>query len=722
VVGALPAVAAETHWAYVAPVRPTPPVTADPAWVINEIDAFVLARLEAEALSPSPPADRARLIRRVYLDLIGLPPTVAEVDAFLADDRPDAYEHVVDTLLASPHYGERWARPWLDLARYADSNGFQRDGFRDVWAFRDWVIRALNDDMPFDRFTIEQIAGDLLPNATVEQRIATGFHRGPTVNVEAGVDQEANRVNAVIDRVNTTGTVWLGTSIGCAQCHEHKYDPFTQRDYYRLFAYFNNTAVETDFRSDKDTAAIDFKGPWIELPQSAEKQARRIEFASYREDMQKKLTPLVEARTAKQDEWEAGYRDDEAQRKKLPKAVLAALTIVPEKRNAADKKKIKDYYLGLQPEIKRLRDALAEVDKALEAVTPPTSLVMVELDRPRTTNIFKRGNFLTKEDEVKPGVPAALHRLPADAPPNRLGLARWLVDPSNPLVARVTVNRWWAEFFGHGLAATLDDLGTRGERPTHPKLLDWLATEFVARGWSTKAIHRLIVTSATYRQTSRLTPERLACDPYNKLYGRGPRVRLDAETIRDNALAVSGTLSRAMAGPPVRPPQPAGIWAVTGKVDNTYHVSRGDDANRRGIYVIWRRSAPYPSMVNFDAPDRASCVVQRPRTNTPLQALTLMNDPVYVEMARRFAQHIVADHQNQNTAERVTHAFRRCLSRHPHPMEIEHLARVVENEQRRYELNPTAAEALVDEPSAELAAWFHVAGILLNLDETITKG
>jgi cytochrome c553 len=717
---------AALHWAYMRPARPKLPQVNDASWPKNAIDHFVLARLEREGLAPSPPADRARLLRRVYLDLIGLPPTVEEVDAFLSDPRPDAYEQVVDDLLASPHYGERWARPWLDLARYADSNGFQRDGFREVWAYRDWVINAFNADMPFDRFTIEQIAGDLLPEATLQQRIATGFHRCPTVNVEAGTDQEENRVNAVVDRVNTTATVWLGTTLACAQCHNHKYDPFSQQDYYQLLAYFNNTEIETSLRGAKETAAVDFIGPWIELP-DANLPPLPKEVRLKHDQLQGKLDELTEELADGQDAWEESQRADEKLLAKLPAGIRRIVNLPAEKRNENQAQQLANYYLDQQPEIKKLRAELAPLAKQLER-KPPSSLVMSEMDEPRMTHIFKRGNFLDHGTEVQTGVPEVLHPLPADSEPNRLGLARWLVDPNNPLVGRVTVNRWWAELFGDGLVASEEDFGTQGEPPTHPELLDWLATEFTSH-WSTKQMHRLIVTSATYRQSSKLTPKLARRDPQNRLYARGPRVRLAAEAIRDNGLAISGLLSPKLGGPPVFPPQPEGLWRVTGLVDNTYRTSTGADAYRRGVYVIWRRSAPYASFVNFDATDRASCVVQRSRTNTPLQALTLMNDPVYVEMAQSLALRILREAPSEDESARVEFAFRTCLARSPSAAELNHLLDVYRRELARFQSQPAAAAALFGKgklpPGLDVqkaAAWFYVANILLNLDETITKG
>ncbi|MGF1582206.1 MAG: PSD1 and planctomycete cytochrome C domain-containing protein [Gemmataceae bacterium] len=578
------------HWAYVKPKRPSLPKVQNPDWVKNPIDHFILAKLDANNLTPSAPAEKSRLIRRVYLDLIGLPPTVAQVDAFLQDNRPDAYERVVDELLASPHYGELWARHWLDLARYADSNGFQRDGFRSVWPYRDWVIKAFNTDMPFNQFTVEQIAGDLLPNATPSQKVATAFNRCTTVNVEAGVDREEDRVNGIFDRVSTTATVWLGTTMVCAQCHEHKYDPFTQEEYYRLFAYFNNTAAET--KPSNSNAGRDFIGPKITLPLSQKAQAEKERWELLKHIYTGQLTSEVKKVRPGLDEWEKSVQANKSELNKLPKNIRTILKRPAKKRTKKHRAALVTYFTNLNPTIRRTRSTLKNVDAQLKRLQAPTCLVMQELETPRQTHVFKRGDFLDKLQRVQPGVPKVLHQLPTAAPPNRLGLAHWLVDPNNPLVARVTVNRWWAQFFGHGIVATLEDFGTQADAPTHPELLDWLATEFVRRDWSTKHIHRLIVTSATYRQSSKVSTELLRQDPKNLLYARAPRVRLSAELIRDNALAVSGLLAKKAGGPPVYPPQPKGLWDVIGRVDNTYRTSQGEDRYRRGIYTIWGRSSP----------------------------------------------------------------------------------------------------------------------------------
>jgi hypothetical protein len=894
-------VKAGAHWAYEIPQRSALPEVTNQAWARNPIDTFVLRKLEDEGLSPSPPADEAKRLRRVYLDLIGLPPSVEEVDAFLASSDPHKFAQAVDRLLASPQYGLRWARPWLDAARYADSNGYQADQYRNVWPYRDWVINAMNADMPFDQFTLEQLAGDLLPNATLDQKIATGFHRLTTCNVEAGVDPEENRTNQLIDRVNTTGTVWLGTSIECAQCHNHKYDPFTQRDYYKLFAYFNNTPLEVEGNG----VTFNFVGPKMGLPLTAVQQQRTDELTNRREQLAQREEVLVakrleflpawekQAADAGQDasKWHAltvvsfqskggashellddnsvlvsgeepdhdiytvvaetnvqgitgfklealtdpslpgngpgrftrpnfvlnefqvtaamqganskpievglhGAAADYAQKQypvagavdgdpatawaihpefgkphhatflthepigidgatiltftldqhhgdcrtigrlrlsamtgtpspsKLPDAI--AKILAKSKRNEKETQELADYFSGLDPEIKKLRDQLAAVQKQLDAIKQITTLVMVEQDKPRMTTVFKRGNFLDKGETVSMGTPTVLPELASSDARDRRELAKWLTSRDNPLTARVAVNRWWAAMFGHGIVATLEDFGAQGEVPTHPKLIDWLAVELMESGWSIKHVHKQIVMSATYQQSSKLTPELLERDAHNKLYARGPRFRLPAETVRDNALAISGLLSTKMSGPPIYPPQPPNIWRHVGRNAPKYNTSQGNDRFRRGIYVVWRRSAPYPSFTNFDAPDRASCVVDRARTNTPLQALTLLNDPAYIEMSLAFAERIATAGPDMSVKDRIAYAIRLCVSRQPRGAEIEHLAEVFRLELERFEHDATAAEQLVGKPNGkvgakDLAAWFYVANILLNLDETITK-
>ena len=713
------------HWAFKKPIRPEPPVVNNKDWPRNPIDAFVLAKLEAGKLQPSPEATKEQWLRRVSLDLIGLPPTIAEIDAFLADDSPDAYDKVVDRLLASPQYGERWALPWLDAARFADSNGYQRDGRREAWSYRDWVIRALNDNMPFDQFTIEQIAGDLLPEATLPQRIASGFHRNTMANVEAGTDVEEQRVLSVFDRVNTTGTVWLGITIQCAQCHDHKYDPISHADYYRLFAFFNNTEAEIEVENRNR----DFVGPKMKLPEPQQKTAQRrlveAEMKAAGESLKVLKSQLVKNIAA----WEADLPHLESGGDKIPQNIRVILNQAADKRDSKHQKELTEFYLRQFASYQKLADRQQELKLRSEELAVDTALVMAEQDQPRMTHVFNRGDFLNPGETVKPGTPSVLHSFAASAKPNRLDLARWLVDQDNPLVARVTVNRFWAEYFGQGLVNTPEDFGTQGSRPTHPQLLDWLATEFMNGGWKVKAMHRLIATSATYRQASKITPQLLEQDPYNRLYARGPRFRMRAELIRDNALAVSGLLSDKMHGPPVFPRQPQGIWNHIGRTSNLWKTSTGEDLYRRGVYVYWRRTVPYPSFVNFDAPSREACVVQRSRSNTPLQALTLMNDPVFVEAAAALSRRLLTEHPQASPTQRVDYAFRLTTGRRPNAAETAILMARYERELARYQQDTAAAKKMVDTwnadeniDPAEFAAWLHVANILLNLDEVITKG
>ncbi len=657
----------EAHWAYVKPVRPALPAVKDRSWVRNGIDTFILARLEREGLTPSREADRATLIRRVSLDLTGLPPSVEEVLAFETDPRPDAYERLVDRLLASPHYGEHQARPWLDMARYADTNGYEKDDRRLIWPYRDWLIDACNRDLPFDRFTIEQIAGDLLPNPTRAQLIATGFHRNTMVNTEGGTDDEEFRVAALVDRVNSTMTVWMGTTMACAQCHNHKYDPFSQKEYYRLLAFFNST--QDRGRSNE---------PTLELPSPEQaRQRRQLRGAMARLQLTL-LTPQA---------WPALT---------LARPVLAQLAPL------------------------RARE---------QAIRPLTTLVMKELPKPRPTHVHVRGNHRNLGEEVQPGVPAAWHPLPPNQPANRLTLARWLVDPDNPLVGRVTMNRLWARYFGHGFVETSEDFGVQGEPPTHPELLDWLATEFVARHWSMKAMHRLVVTSATYRQDARVTPPLYERDPYNRLYARGPRFRLSAEAVRDNALAVSGLLTRKLGGPSVFPYQPDGIWNNPYSSDR-WVMSTNGDQYRRGLYTFWRRTAPYAAFMAFDAPSREVCWERRVRTNTPLQALATLNDKSFIECSAALARRIVTEAKS-DAAARAAYGFRLCVARAPNRTELDQLLALYRERLEAYRKDPAAARLMAagglsappaGTDAAELAAWTVVANVLLNLDETITKG
>ncbi len=656
----------EEHWAYVRPVRHPLPTVQKAGWVRNPIDAFILARLEAEGLTPSPEADRATLIRRVSLDLTGLPPTPQEVDAFLQDTAADAYERVVDRLLASPHYGEHQARYWLDLARYGDTNGYEKDERRSIWPYRDWVIDAFNRDLPFDQFTIEQLAGDLLPGATLSQKVATGFHRNTMTNTEGGTDDEEFRVAAVVDRVNTTFEIWQGITLACAQCHNHKFDPFTQKEYYQVFAFFNST-------TDRGRSLE----PILNLPTPAE-SARSAALQNELTQLQKSTRALMIVGGA------AGQR-------------------LAQQREAA------------------LRQEMA-------AVRPATTLVLQELPTPRATHVFLRGNHKTLGDKVAPGVPAKLNPLPPGAAPNRLSFARWLVDPANPLTGRVTMNRLWVRTFGRGLVETGEDFGIQGDMPTHPELLDWLATQLVERKWSLKAMNRLLVTSATYRQSARVTTELAKRDPFNRLLARGPRFRLDAEAVRDNALAISGLLSPRIGGPSVFPTQPDGIWFNPYSGDR-WTTSTNGDQYRRGLYTFWRRTSPYANFMAFDAPSREVSCERRARTNTPLQALATLNDKAFVEasaaLARRMLREAPADDHG-----RMAYGFKLCVARPPSAQEREVLLRLYRESLAKYRQDAKATQAMVAHggalppglAAAELAAWTVVANVLLNLDETITQG
>ncbi|MDR3637502.1 MAG: PSD1 and planctomycete cytochrome C domain-containing protein [Isosphaeraceae bacterium] len=884
------------HWAFVSPRQAPLPRVRQHSWPRNAVDSFILSRLEAAELRPAPQADRATLIRRVTLDLVGLPPTPAEVDAFLADSAPDAFERLVDRLLASPRYGERWARKWLDLARYADTNGYEKDRPRSVWPYRDWVIRALNADMPFDRFTIEQIAGDMLPGASFDQRIATGFHRNTMLNEEGGIDPLEYRFHAMTDRVATTGTVWLGLTIGCAQCHTHKYDPISQREYYQLMAFLNNAdepelsvptpsidqqrrALEAQIETmvanlpaqfpvdsdPKDPRSADVRRrerldrkfqEWLEQESARTVRWRSIKpvdaraslplltveadgsvFASgdqsksdtydltFREDLRGvtairlevlpddrlprhgpgriyyegpfgdfflsevrltaggKAVPFSnatasvangknDAKAAIDGDPQSGWSIDGGQGRAHtavftlaaplgetrelslrllferyyaaglgrfriavttdPRPAIArdmpgdveALFLVPSaERSAEDHARLFKQFLLAVPELAKAREAIDAVRKQMPA--DPTTLVMSERPpaNPRPTFRHNRGEYLQPTERVEPDVLSMLPRLPDGARRGRLEFARWLVSPTNPLVARVTMNRQWAVFFGRGIVATPQDFGYQGEAPSHPELLDWLAVELVNQRWSLKAIHRLIVTSATYQQSSRVTPELLARDAENRLLARAPRVRLEAETIRDQALRASGLLFEKVGGPSVYPPQPAGVTT-----DGTYgglewKLSPGGDRYRRGLYTFSKRTAPYAMFTTFDGPSGEVCVARRDVSNTPLQALTLLNDPVFTEAAQAFGRLLGA--QSGTVEERIDHLFRRCLSRPPSAEERAALVRYFESQKARFVRHELDAQAVAGAGEGDVmdrAAWTVLARAILNLDETITRG
>jgi mono/diheme cytochrome c family protein len=718
-----PAAVGSSHWAFRPLTRPAPPVVRQPGWVRNPIDRFILARLEKEGIAPSPEADRATLARRVCLDLTGLPPAPGELDAFLADPAPDAYEKLVERLLASPHYGERWARHWLDLARYADSNGYSIDAPRSIWKYRDWVIDAYNRDLPFDRFVIEQLAGDLLPGATLAQRVATGFHRNTQINEEGGIDLEQFRVENIVDRVSTTGTALLGLTVGCCQCHDHKFDPLSQREYYQLFAFFNSC----------DEPTIEIATP--ELTRKRQAVQARIRA------LEERLRPLDTATPERVAAWEGSLSP--ASRAMLPAGVRHILTIAVNGRSPQQERAVVAAYRkaeqvrhavgGLGNPLPLLAAAHAQalaarqdVERKIEALhrqvpVIPTTLVLQERATSRATHVHLGGDFLRKGAAVTPGVPAVLPPLPAERP-NRLDLARWLVDGGNPLPPRVTVNRFWQHYFGTGIVETENDFGTQGTPPSHPELLDWLAGEFVARGWGMKAVHRLIVTSATYRQSSRARPELAGLDPRNRLLARQNRLRLDAEVVRDVALSASGLLSRTVGGPSVFPPQPQGVYQFT-QIPRDWRASVGPDRYRRGLYTYLWRSAPHPDLTVFDAPDGVQACTRRNRSNTPLQALTLLNDQGFFEFAQALAGRALREACGHDE-ERLTYAFRLCLGRPPSPRERQVLARLLGQQRDAFARTPGEARELApgsEADAAERAAWTSVARALLNLDEFISR-
>ncbi len=654
------------HWSFEKPVRPQlprlKPIAKRPDWPTNPVDLFIAAKMREAGINPSSPADRYVLIRRLSLDVRGLPPTPEEVDDFVHESSGDAYARLVDRMLADPAFGERWARPWLDLARYADSAGYASDPLRTIWLYRDWVIDAFNANMPFDQFTIEQLAGDLLPRPTTEQLVATAFNRNTMTNTEGGTDDEEFRVAAVKDRVDTTMDVWMGLTIGCAKCHSHKFDPITQAEYYQFFAIFNQTA-DNDQPDESPTLSI----PFAET--TRQRQAIDAQIAVLKKRASAKKDPKLTARIAK-----------------------------------LNRSKPRDPSVPVMRELPR--------------------------DKQRPTHVMIKGNFLVPAEAVGPGVPAYFGPLPKSVPADRLAMARWLVDRDNPLTARVAVNRIWAQIFGQGIVETEEDFGTQGRAPSHPELLDYLAVEYQQHGWDTKSLIRLLVTSATYRQSSRQTPDASQKDPGNHLYGRAPRFRLEAEMVRDQALALSGLLSQEMKGPSVFPPQPDGLWraAFNGR-DRSWTTSTGPDAHRRGLYTFWRRTIPYPSMTTFDAPSREVCSVRRVRTNTPLQAFVTLNDPVYVEAAQALSRRIMLE-GGHSPRERCQYALRLCLARPPKPEQVAQLESLLLDERRHYQADPSAARKLAGAPTdlshgldvADLAAWTVVANVLLNLDGVLTKG
>ena len=898
------------HWAFVKPTRPTPPAVSRTDWTRNEVDRFVLARLEKAALAPQVEADRYTLARRLSLDLTGLPPTWDEVQAFVKDTSPNAFEKLVDRLLASPHYGEHMARGWLDLARYADSNGYQVDLARSIWPYREWVINAYNRNQPFDQFTIDQLAGDLLPNPTLEQKIATGFNRNTKINDEGGGDAEEYRVKAVKDRVATVGTAWLGLTLNCAECHTHKYDPISHDEYYQFYAFFNNTTdggnynpapilevqppdltaslsyvsnsldrvkrelteaernlparqkewerlftkkgdvwrvlnltntfsnggsvytnlsdgsvLGTGVKPVYDTITVDAdtdltgitavllealpdqslpdKGPgrwrnngnfildefaFSAVPRTGPRPAEtNLTFARATADWEQlyyraehavdrnpktgwAIGPKFGQRHFLIAELEkpAGYKDGSRLSFRLdhyhgnthcigrfrisvtteknpeamwpvPSNIQQIVSVAPARRTPAQAEQLAVFFRQMSPAIRQLEREQFRLEQRMKGIASQkfTTLVVQERSepKPRTSYVHLRGDFLTKGKEVTAGIPDVFPALPADQPTNRLALAKWLIDPANPLTARVTVNRFWERYFGTGLVKTSEDFGRQGEAPSHPELIDWLATEFIRTGWDVKAMQKLIVMSATYRQDAATDAARLEKDFYNRLLSRGPRFRMDAEMIRDHALAVSGLLNPKLGGPSVYPVQVPNLWKEIGFLRpeigmDEWPVSEGPDLYRRAVYTFWRRVCTYPTFATFDAPSREVCVSRRPRTNTPLQALAALNEPTLLEAARVFAQRILADGGNDDAAQ-LDFAFRTCLGRAPTQVERTRLLAFLDQQMKSFRRDPRSAEALTTVGSAKrpaaldarkLAAWMMMANVLFNLDETLTKG
>ena len=725
----------ESHWAFVTPQRPQPPEVAQRDWPRNDIDRFILAKLEQTGLNPSPEADKATLIKRLYSDLIGLPPTPAEVDEFVASTDPLAYEKLVDRLLANPHYGERMALPWLDSARYADSNGFQQDGDTWQWYWRDWVVRAFNSDLPFDQFTIWQLAGDLLPDATTDQKIASGFNRNHLLNGEGGAIAEEQRFVILFDRIDTTATTWLGLTMACAQCHDHKYDPVTQKDYYSLMDAFNRvpeSGVPSFFSSKVRVAP-----PIIELP-TEENQKRFAEYDEKIRAADAEANPLLNAAF---DGWRAGTLTDPKtiEAAALPANIKALLDKPEAERTAEEKAAVeaglrKQFDEKIRPKVKDRLPAVAKADalraelNAYRADNLPRIMVMSDA-QPRKTSILDRGEYLQPRDPVEFNTPAFLPPLPADAPKNRLGLARWLVSPEHPLTARVQVNRMWQTFFGAGLVKTVEDFGVQSEYPIHGPLLDWLAVEFREKGWSLKQMHRLIVTSATYRQSSKVTPDHKAKDPENRLYARASRFRMPSLILRDWALAASGLLDPRLGGKPVYPYQPDGVWeslAITKERDFTYPTSSGTDLYRRSLYTFWRRTVGPSNM--FDTSNRQACRVRASQTSTPLHALTTLNDPTWVEAARVLAE--TSTKTSADPVERLRFAFRQVLGRAPRDNELAVLNRALQKQTEFLAKDAAAAKTLLTTGAAprdesldplQQAALTSVCLAIMNLDEALTR-
>ncbi len=719
----------QQHWSYEKPVKAVIPAGG------NGIDVLVKQRLEEKGLKPSPEADRRTLIRRLYMDLLGLPPKPAEVAAFVDDTASDAYTKLVDEVLKSPHYGERMAIGWLDVVRFADTIGYHSDNPHNVWPYRDWVIKSFNSNKPFDRFTIEQLAGDLVEGADQETRIGSAFNRLLLTTQEGGAQAKDYEQRMLTDRVRAVGAAWMGQTTGCAQCHDHKFDPFSQRDFYGLGAFF----------ADIQEPILGSRGDGMVVG-TPEEEAQLAKLDATLAESKKALAAVQPQIDAAQQAWETDVisatgeltelkKDSGASEAAVKNAqqILGLLKQPVEKRNAQQKKQVTDYFLGGYEQFKAERAALASAQKTRDAFYGPLAKCLVTVSTPqkRTVRILARGDWMDESgEEVKPALP---HYLPQPKIEGReltrLDLAQWLVTKDNPLTARTVVNRVWKQFFGIGLSKVLDDLGAQGETPPNPALLDWLACEFMDSGWDMRHLVRTIVTSETYRQTSFATPEQIATDPENRELARQSPFRLEAELVRDNALAIAGLLVPKIGGPSVKPYQPEGYWENLNFPTRTYPADTGESQYRRGLYTWWQRSFLHPSMVAFDAPSREECAAERNRSNIPQQALVLLNDPTYVEAARSFAAQILSECKG-DTAERLAWAWQRALQRNPDATESKTLTALVEERLAAYRADTKAAEELLKVglapvpealDKAELAAWTHVARVLLNLHETITR-
>ncbi len=719
-----------THWAFQPVGHPVPPEVRNRAWVRNPIDRFIAARLEREGLAPSAEADRITLIRRLSLDLVGLPPSPAEVAEFANDNRPDAYERLVDRLLASPHYGEKWARYWLDLARYGDSDGYERDPTRpNAWRYRQWVIEALNRDMPYDEFTVEQLAGDLMPGDDVEAKVATGFQRNTFTNREAGVDRAEDRFEQLVNRTNTVGTVWLGLTVGCAQCHNHKFDPISQREYYQMMAFWTPVEeVDIDAPLPGETGAYLRALPayrrkrdellnQYNIPEMAAAWEAKLRQAHLHPGTDVEWDYALTEFRAGWDGWLKILNSDAAHRSRRLQDTFVDYFVTSGQTPDIDKDK------AAKGKMKEVREKL----EALEATLPPFAQAptMGEMANPPEAHIALAGDFRSPGDQVDPGTLAVLPPLHIDGVPPRLALARWIASRDNPLTARVAVNRFWQELFGRGIVRTSEDFGKQGEKPSHPELLDWLACEFMDRDWSMKAITRLIVTSATYRQSSTMRKELAAKDPDNALLARQSRVRLSAEMVRDTALTASGLLNPAIGGPSVYPPQPAGVSEITYGGDLRWKESQNSDRYRRGLYIHFQRTSPYPELVNFDAPDSRLACTRRRRSNTPLQALDLLNDAAFFEAAQGLAARTLREAPDDFRA-RLSYAFELVLSRAPNTHELDDLAKYYAAQKALFEKDDkSSALAAPYTPDGvsqvDMAAWVGVSRVLMNLDEFITR-